>query len=94
MVEEDIDTKLLKNNFLYLYKMETVPVTIICNDKLFTFNQPIKGRCKYIAKSIELKDGDHVIYTHTYNNHVSIKHYYSQTDFNKYKELFEGMENA
>lgn len=74
--------------------METVPVTIIYNDKLFTFNQAIKKNCKYIAKSIEIKDKDHVVYTHIYDNHVSVKHYYSQTDYNKYKELFDGMESA
>lgn len=74
--------------------MERVPVTIIYNDKLFTFNQQQRRNCKYIAKSIELKGDDEIVYTHTYSTHVSVKHYHSRSDYEKYRELFLGMDNA
>lgn len=65
-------------------------VSIIYNNRLVVIKLPKNKKCRYIAKSIELVDDEtyHIIYTHVYKDHVSVKNYYSETDYQKYKSIW------
>lgn len=68
-----------------------IDVTLIYNGEIISVKIPVNKKCKFIAKSIEILEEEnfHIKYSHVYADHVSTKNYYSQSDYKKYRQLWE-----